>query len=189
MPEQIQLCEWWSLELSVYSSWTAGLYAFRVKNAKDFQKSETTQKNFAPERQLKQCKSLSHCASCARLDISKQGGTGQGCAWTALAVPTIRWWSSGSWEEGKKAETRLQPQTSWTCLEESHRIQPWWEDGSRKAGSRITSSRSRMLDFLFIRMDQRWQEAQRGCEVFILGYVQKPNGYSWETCCNRPRFE
>ena len=105
MPEQSQLCEWWTLELSVYSSWRAGLHAFKVKNAEELHKSETTQKNFASERQLKQCKSLSHCASRAGPDISKQGGTGQGCVRTALAVVTMRCWSSGSWEEGKKAES------------------------------------------------------------------------------------
>lgn len=45
----------------------------------------------------------------------------------------------------------------------------------------MTASFDLLMDLLGrIPQDTEWCEAQRGCKVFILGYVHNPNGFSSE---------
>lgn len=185
--------KWWSLQLSVYSSWRAGYHALKVKRAKNFHKSEIAQKNFSSEMQFKHCKPLSRSASCAALGNSKQGGTDQGYAKTALAVANIRWERLRSWKEVKKngkydCNPRLQEST-WLGHEPAGKNHSVGESTPREMVQGSPSPSSKKVHQSEWKMKQMWQEGQR-CKVFIHDIYSKPKWIKlWETCCNRPWFD
>lgn len=104
----------------------------------------------------------------------------------ALAAVTLRWWTSGSWEEGSRQIAGSQSWNSgeltWassgTCLKESHGIQSWREGGSRRPGwfLRMTCSKLKNYPFWF-----------SGKQVRVAG---APHGWtrsSWQKSAIKPK--